>query len=441
MRPRHYAPKMSSVPPVDESDPTAPGPEHFESEPDQLVVALPQLGWVRHRLEQWGIPVTGVTASSPLGLALVTVAPSNTLVGDVQSRLQGLNKARNPDDYVGQVLAAVKRSPDDVSEAAVSPLDSTIGRNRTVGSVAATDGRVIVAYDEPTLVRPPAAGLPPGGWNPKSDPPVHRGEIVMPVRRVRVGIADTPIRPHAWLDGAWLAPYPRPLPAHFFAGKGFRGRNYRAGHATAVTGVVLDRAPQADVQVHAILDDEGKASSWEVATGLVEFAGSGIDILNLSFACYTLDGQPPLCLSAAVQRLQPETLIVAAAGNYGNLGVVVTEAGEIDMSTAPAWPAALPSVVAVGSCNEKGGRSAFSPEAPWVSVHSIGEKVTSLLVRDLLADADTDEEFAHWDGTSFSAARVTGAIAAKVQPASVSAANVWNAMQETMAASKAWIVD
>lgn len=426
---------MSSESSVDESNPKAPGPEHFTTEPDQLVVALPQLDLVRGRLEEWGIPVTSAETSSLLGLALLTVAPSKTLVGDVQGQLQDLSKLRNGDavvrrrdDYVGQVLEAAKRSPGDVSEAAVSPLDSTIGRNRTVGSIAATDGRVIVGYGKPKLLRPPAAGLPPRTSTPGSDPSDHRVESVVPVRRVRVGIADTPIRPHAWLSGAWLAPYPRPLPAGFFDAQGFRGENYRAGHATAVTGLVLARAPEADVQVHAILDDEGKASSWEVAIGLAELAGIGIDILNLSFACYTIDGQPPLCLSAAVERLQPETLVVAAAGNYGNLGVVPTEAGDMDLSKAPAWPAALPGVVAVGSCDGEGKPSKFSPQAPWVTVLSTGEKVTSLLVRDLLPDATSDNEFAQWDGTSFSAARVTGAVAGKVQPGSVSAANAWNAM-------------
>src|SRR5205823_5768473 len=50
---------------------------------------------------------------------------------------------------------------------------------------------------------------------------------------------------------------------------------------------------------------------------IVEFGRTGMDILNLSFACYTEDGQPPLALSTAIARLDPNIVVVAAAGNHG----------------------------------------------------------------------------------------------------------------------------
>ncbi len=67
-----------------------------------------------------------------------------------------------------------------------------------------------------------------------------------------------------------------------------------------------------------VLADDGKATSWEVATAIAKLAKTKPDIINLSLVCYTEDGEPPLVLATAIDRVSPETVIVAAAGNHGN---------------------------------------------------------------------------------------------------------------------------
>ena len=49
------------------------------------------------------------------------------------------------------------------------------------------------------------------------------------------------------------------------------------------------------------------------------FAGSGTEILNVSLGCYTEDGEPPLVLARAVSVLSPAILLIAAAGNHGDI--------------------------------------------------------------------------------------------------------------------------
>ena len=46
--------------------------------------------------------------------------------------------------------------------------------------------------------------------------------------------------------------------------------------------------------------------TWDVAKAMAEFVGTGVDILNLSFGCYTDDGQPPLVLAKAVSLVSPQ---------------------------------------------------------------------------------------------------------------------------------------
>src|SRR5206468_3690773 len=77
--------------------------------------------------------------------------------------------------------------------------------------------------------------------------------------------------------------------------------------------------PGATVDVRRVLDEHGQAESWTVANEIVRFGSSGLDVLNLSFVCYTEDGQPPLVLATAVDRLPSELVVVAAAGNHGDV--------------------------------------------------------------------------------------------------------------------------
>jgi subtilisin family serine protease len=172
-----------------------------------------------------------------------------------------------------------------------------------------------------------------------------------------------------------------------------------------------------------------------VAKKIVELGRTGLDVLNLSLACYTEDGQPPLVLATAIDRLDPKIVVVAAAGNHGN---VLDIPGD---SRKPAWPAALDDVVAVGAADNSGIIARFTPkDVPWIDVLSNGVQVSSTFldgrvdvnvnvasppgmpdVPPVEPDVHPFLGFATWSGSSFSAALVSGEIAARTKPGSKSA--------------------
>jgi membrane-anchored mycosin MYCP len=166
----------------------------------------------------------------------------------------------------------------------------------------------------------------------------------------------------------------------------------------------------------------------------VGFIGSGVDILNLSFGCYTDDGEPPLVLARAVSLVSAEILLVAAAGNNGDIDEL-RKHGELPnpeahwnkylTSKTPVWPAAFDEVITVGATNGK-ELAPFSPQTPWVDLTAPGVDVESTYLTGEVKltspppGSPTEETFsngfAYWDGTSFAAAAVSGAVAAKILP-------------------------
>jgi membrane-anchored mycosin MYCP len=254
---------------------------------------------------------------------------------------------------------------------------------------------------------------------------------------VRVGVLDTSVSARGSLSGGWVAPAADVLtPAEKYA--------VAAGHATFVTGLVLTQAPAAVVEARRVLSNEsGDADSWAVAKAIAEVGKTRPDVLNLSFTCYTEDGGPPMVLAAAIERLDPQTVVVAAAGNHGDveLGADPETSQEVDEDDRrkPAWPAALDSVVAVGAADRHGTPAEFSPkDAQWVDVLAPGVDTVSTFLEGRVrlaghrgAPVDRDfDGFASWSGTSFAAALVSGAIAAGTVPGEVSARQSWDRLLE-----------
>jgi subtilisin family serine protease len=144
-----------------------------------------------------------------------------------------------------------------------------------------------------------------------------------------------------------------------------------------------------------------------------------IDVLNLSIGGYTHDGRSLFATGRSVAKaIRLGVTVVAGAGNDGRRD--------------PFYPAADPGVIAVGSLDSKGARSCFSNTGPWVDLHAIGEDVVSTypigeVNRMALPEGgapgcppqpavpeqtvDYNTGFARWSGTSFAAARISGAIA------------------------------
>jgi membrane-anchored mycosin MYCP len=226
---------------------------------------------------------------------------------------------------------------------------------------------------------------------------------------VRIGLADTALYRHPWLDDACVV-----APAQRWVGAAGQRFSIASGHCTFVAGLILQKAPGATLVVEQILDASGHGESWAVAKRLVRLARAGITVLNLSIECRTLDNQAPLVLETAMNRLGSDIQVVAAAGNH---------AAQAD-ARRPVWPAAFDEVLAVTArAGDAMPEWTTPPDLPWVDCVARGADVVSTYpplglstVDEGVAafDSAADNAFASWSGTSFAAGLVTGRIAAEI---------------------------
>ncbi|HEX8511213.1 MAG TPA: S8/S53 family peptidase, partial [Propionibacteriaceae bacterium] len=376
--------------------------------PDELIVSLEHKTRVSDVLNHFEIPWSEVESSPLLDLALMQVSAGDEHVASLISYVQGSAAAaewrkHSPLSTGAEPLDQVLWGLRGVFAEHYAGWSPSIGKNRFVGKVHGV-GEVNHG----------------GGGDPRAveDGVPFAGRADSPGRGVRVGVLDTEIYPHPWITGGWVAPFDQTI-------TGGEPAPYAQGHATFVTGLILSQAPGATVEVRGVLDEEGKADSWSVAKAIVDIGRTGLDILNLSFVCYTEDGQPPMVLAAAIDRLDPETVVVAAAGNHGEAAEAGDPYDEADARQA-GWPAALDDVVAVGAVDKSGTPAPFTPDAPWVDMVALGVDVPSTYLPNAhepgAANGDTFKDaYAAWSGTSFAAALVSGALAAETVPGHVPA--------------------
>jgi len=387
--------------------------------PDELVVDLPHRALVVAELRDLTVLAPGdpetIETDPRLGLALLTGLDLTAVRPRVLAAhgpvIEQLEKAGplTPLDLLLFELRALFRGRWD----GWAP---EMGKNRMMARVVGCpyycpmSGPRVLAEGEPTPVVFPDGVRPP---RPVSD--AGRG--------VRVGVLDTRLYPHRDIEGRYLAP-----PGAVYRPDDGQTVQAWAGHATFVADLVLAQAPAAELDLRWVLDSQhGKATAWETVRRIVDFADSGVDVLNLSLGCFTDDGEPPLTMVRAIERLHSDTLVVAAAGNHG----AITGTDGLT-SVSPYWPAALPNVVSVGADRVDADRAdaapaakRFSPEVPWISCTAPGVGVVAAFLDATveLWDGDppvskvtTFDGYARWSGTSFAAATVSGAIAAAMRP-------------------------
>jgi len=430
-------PIVSPVPPPQRS--THGAVESFVE--DQLVVDLADLTKVQRALQDIGVAWTEVDRDSRLGLALLTL---DNVAGATA-------ELRSGDDGLVRRVTAAKWPGGPPPQAGPSDLDVLLYRLRTYFSAAYT-GWIPAIGKNRTLA--PVRGFPLTSGGDASDP-YFEGEGVdgnpqhvfsdqpwaprasRPGHGVRIGLLDTRLYPNPWLDGGYLATSQdllRPDPGSPPIAS--------AGHATFTAGLILKRAPGAQIDVRPVLDGYAFGTAWHAAKTMADVAAAGVDILNLSFGCYTDDGQPPLVLAKAVRLVSPQALLVAAAGNHGNIeelraaGYPHAAPWTANLTnTTPVWPAALPEVTAVGATDRNGHVAAFSPKAPWVDVTAPGVGLVSTYlageVRLTTSEGNltvTFDGLASWDGTTFAAANLTGAVAAEIGRGR----DAWQALEEAV---------
>jgi subtilisin family serine protease len=230
------------------------------------------------------------------------------------------------------------------------------------------------------------------------------------VRAVKVGVCDTgllegldPLR-YDWLAGVTgdpdlLGPV---LP------NGRREIPQYTGHGTFIAGVVRGEAPGAGVVVTDHFTTSGGELEHVIIRKLDELIRTHRpDIVNLSAGTYCRNNRPPIGFEV-LRRRWPEVTLVAAAGN--------------DATDRPFYPAALDWVVSVGALGpDLQHRAWFSNYGDWVDLYALGEGMVNAYATGEYTYQEpprrpAKQQFqgmARWDGTSFSAPMVAGAIAAR----------------------------
>jgi hypothetical protein len=422
------------------------------SQDDQIVVATGHLRVVEQTLHAWGVRLdTDQQDEIPeLGLTRLFVASLHADVGSMRRDLFLVRAAE---------AAAAERRPRGAPPASVDDLDllmfrlrldsayrcagwmPTIGKNRYVestealGEIGGGGGGVpeLVAQGEiggggggaPDLV---AQGEIGGGGGPGviAQGEIGGGGVSLPraveLEKANGGDPDLHLTDGRLIDksspaGAgkrialfdtkiWLHPEFEGLNCtNFVKDADAVGTGPMAGHGVFGAGLILRKAPAAELISVPVLDDAGSAQVWDVAKEMVAFlpAENRIDFIHMPWGAITPDGEEPLVLGAAIQRLRRAGVeLVAAAGNHGD------SADPAVLRNAASYPAALAAVTAVGAAVRPGVAARFSPDpeaAPWIDELRPGVHLVSTFLRD---------RYAIWGGSSFSAALYVGERAARV---------------------------
>jgi hypothetical protein len=372
---------------------------------DRFVVDLRYVKLVLAELEAIGVPWRELDRSEPLGLARLVPVTAGSFVGrlDPDERaglVERTKRARAEFGYAADdeppQLDLALRALRERFATRYPGWAPTMGKDRVVDTVESSP-HIGGEGDPEPLSNGETFKLPP-----RTESPDHR---------VRVGLLDTKLYPHPELDGRYLAESAGFLPAQTTT------PTSPSAHAVYLAGLIVEKAPDAELIVRSVLDNLGTASSWDTANKMVGFLADDVAVLNMSFSCITADHEPPLTLARAVARLSPAVVLVAAAGNHGDSPTI--------NPTTPAWPGAFDDVIAVGADRLPNEPAAFSPAVPWIALAALGENITSLFLpgdveivhRNQYGGADSQGTkkfgmgYARWHGTSAAAAKVSGAIA------------------------------
>jgi subtilisin family serine protease len=197
------------------------------------------------------------------------------------------------------------------------------------------------------------------------------------------------------------------------------------GHGTFIAGLIAHICPSAALTVVGLrnqeiditgLDPIEQAGLFETeaAIAYAMLQHSDTDVIQCGFAFPTLDDYPSLPFAAAMQVLTgPEA---------PRKGVAVVSPAGNEESPRRYWPAALPDVIGVAATNRHGHKRAwFSNWGEWCDCCTRGEDVYSTFVYwdgpiegEPVTTIYDFQGWARWDGTSFSAPKVSAAIACLV---------------------------
>ncbi|GID95978.1 S8 family serine peptidase [Amorphoplanes digitatis] len=183
------------------------------------------------------------------------------------------------------------------------------------------------------------------------------------------------------------------LPGFDVLGKG-DGRDDLEGHGTQMAGVIAGRGRSGGNGVLGIAPAAkilpvSPAGSPLVVSKAIDWAVEhGATVINMSFLTVGSDG-----LAVAIKKAaEADVVLVAGAGN----------GHEADADSV--YPAAYPEVIAVGATDRAGKHASFSREGPQLDLSAPGADV-------VVANGDEGKPYERVEGTSVSAAIVSGAAA------------------------------
>ncbi len=162
-----------------------------------------------------------------------------------------------------------------------------------------------------------------------------------------------------------------------------------SGHGPFVAGVVLQHAPMAKVLMRRAVHEDPLKEDELVAEAITEL-GELAKVINLSFGGGVWEHGTPSNMKSAIENLPADVVVVAAASN--------------NASPLRTFPAAEPSVLAVGATTKEGRIAEFSANGAWIDLYAVGQDVLGPFRGGV----------ALWSGTSFAAAAVTGRLASLV---------------------------
>lgn len=173
------------------------------------------------------------------------------------------------------------------------------------------------------------------------------------------------------------------------------------GHGTFAASLILAAAPDARVIPVRVLDDEAWGTPLAIAQGIQHAIDHGADVINMSLVVPTTTEMVRDAVRAAIDA---GIVVVSSAGNGGS-------------ATWQNDPQLASKVITVGAVDDEDQKAEFSTTGAFVHVYAPGVRIVGAL------GGRNANDYAHWDGTSFSAPIVSGvaAIGRGVKPGLTSA--------------------
>jgi thermitase len=164
------------------------------------------------------------------------------------------------------------------------------------------------------------------------------------------------------------------------------GSGHGFGHGTGVAGVILQVAPNATILPIRVLESDGTGDLDDVVAAVDWAIQKGAKVINLSLGSDT----DLKALNDLLKLLnQSNTVAIASAGNNSQNNIEYPARHGAD-------------VIGVGSVDKYDVKSSFSAYGKTLDVMAPGEFVYT---------AYPNGQIAYWNGTSFAAPMVTGAVA------------------------------